>query len=81
MQFFINFYADGYANGLAFDWITGNIYAGTQDGNILACDGALDRDLRCVTLLTGQGYVNGIALDAVEGSVFTFLRPFSLLAL
>ena len=59
--------ADGDLRGLAFDWITGNVYAVAEDGDILACDGNPGRNFSCATVLSGQGTLTGIALDPVQG--------------
>ena len=58
---------DGRLMGVAFDWITGNIYVTTFSGYILACDGTVGRNFSRVTVLTGQGYLLETALDPTEG--------------
>ena len=58
---------DGDINGLAFDWITGNVYAVTLGGYILACDWNTTRSFLCVSVATGLGELIGIALDPVDG--------------
>ena len=58
---------DDQFRGLAFDWVTGNVYIATWGGFVLACDGTLERNLKCVTILSGQGKLVGIALDPGQG--------------
>ena len=67
MPFFSIMHTDGNIESLAFDWITGNIYAVTFGGYILACDAATDRNFSCATVLSGQGSLRGITLNPVEG--------------
>ena len=64
---FQQFLVDGQIFGLAFDWITGNVYVVTWNGFILACDGSLERNFTCVTVLSGLGSVTGLALDPADG--------------
>ena len=59
--------ADGAPYGLAFDWITGNIYASTGNGFILVCDRTRTSNLTCATVLSNQGDLYGIALNPAEG--------------
>ena len=67
IKVFFRTFADGGLRGLAFDWITGNMYVGTYDGHILACDTVRTSTLICATMLSNQGTVNGIALHPVAG--------------
>lgn len=61
--------ADGGFQGLAFDWITGNLYIGTRRGtrHIIVCDTSATRSFTCFPLLEGQKDVDGIALDPIQG--------------
>ena len=59
--------ADGEITALGFDAITGNVYVGTQDGYLLACDAEPAREFRCVKIRRVVGHVFGIALDPEEG--------------
>ena len=68
MSFIILWHGDGAFYGLAFDWITGNIYVVANGGYILACDGTTGKNFQCASVLTDQGSLwGGIALDPVEG--------------
>ena len=58
---------DSNFNGLAFDWISGNIYVATYDGKILACGDGAKRTFSCFTILDGQSNAEGIALDPTKG--------------
>ena len=61
--------ADGDMRGISYDWIAGNLYVATRDGNILACnqDTRGKRAFLCKTLLADQGDLRGIAVDSNEG--------------
>ena len=59
--------ADGTIYSLDFDWITGNIYAATEGGHILACDSSLDRNFSCTIVITAPGITKGVALNPVDG--------------
>ena len=50
--------------GLGLDWVSGNVYAVSDGGFIIACNGT--GSLRCVTVLSGLGELRGIAVDSIE---------------
>ena len=58
---------DGLFYRLAFDWVTGKVNIGSEDGFIVACDGRLERPFTCATVLTAEDYVGEIALNPVAG--------------
>ena len=66
-------FADGIFQGLAFDWITGNLYIGARDGYVIVCDTSVTRSFLCLPLLTRQFDVDGIALNPTEGHIPLFL--------
>ena len=53
--------------GLRFDWITGNLYAYTRFGFVLACDADATRNFRCVEVLNALGTPGSITLDPASG--------------
>ena len=60
-------FPDGTFWGLGVDWITGNIYAVTHNGFIIACNNAKEiGSFACVPVLSGLGTVKGIALNPAE---------------
>ena len=59
--------ADGSFKGLALDWISGNVYAVTWDGYIIACNPRITGQLKCSAIITDQGDPNGIALNPNHG--------------
>ena len=73
MSFFL---ADGRFSTLAFDWITENVYIGTEDGYVTVCDKNGSPPFTCRPLLTRQKELNGIALDPIQG----YARVFQSLA-
>ena len=59
---------EGEIESLAFDWITGNIYAGTEKGYILVCGTIRTGNFICVTVLSNQGkQIEGISLHPGTG--------------
>ena len=58
-------FTDDEFRGLAYDWITSNIYAVTRGGFILACSDSRRsaRTFGCGTVLSSQGDLRGIALN------------------
>ena len=60
--------ADGFIRGLAFDWITMNLYGVSWNGHVFVCQAPGENgELNCRNLLTGQGTLNGIAVDPNNG--------------
>ena len=59
--------ADGDVEGLAFDYITRNVYGVSWEGYIFACKVLPNGKLKCANLLTRQGNLHGIALDPNNG--------------
>ena len=62
-----NCISDGVLRGVAFDWVTGNLYLVSSDGFVLVCNGSLDRAFNCATVINGQGDLIGIVLNPGEG--------------
>ena len=60
-------FAVGPIYGLAFDWITNNLYGVSQGGHIFACKETSNGTFDCYTLRDDQGNVNGIAINPNEG--------------
>ena len=60
-------FAVGPIYGLAFDWITNNLYGVSQGGHIFACTETSNGTFDCYTLRDDQGKVNGIAVHPNEG--------------
>ena len=62
-------FPDGPITGLAFDWITANVYGVSASGVIFACKSLAGEpsSLSCVTLVDRQTRLNGIALSPNEG--------------
>lgn len=58
---------DGCLNGLAFDWVSGNVYIASSGGFILACSGRPANSFTCATVLFEEGDIQGIALDPAAG--------------
>ena len=50
-----------------FDWIVGNLYAATSDGNILVCDAKTLLTSVCSKVISGQTDVEGIAVSPEQG--------------
>ena len=60
--------ADEFMRGLAFDWITTNLYGVSWNGHVFVCQASGENgELNCTNLLSGQGKLNGIALDPNNG--------------
>ena len=54
-----------------FDWITGNLYAATGDGNIFVCDTNTVPTSVCSEVISDQEDVEGIALSPQQGWGFS----------
>lgn len=70
LNFVVGMIADGQIRGLAFDWITTNLYGVGWNGQVFVCIPSSSSTigwLTCADLLTGQGNLNGIALDPNNG--------------
>ena len=61
------FLVDGSFQGVAFDWISGNLYIGTDKGKAVMCDTNHIPSPTCHLLFSGQNDVEDIALDVVCG--------------
>ena len=71
-------FADRDIEGLAVDWVTGNLY-GVSSGLVFVCNApAGSESLNCKNLLSGQVYQNGIALDPNRGFEFNQIFDASL---
>ena len=53
--------------GIAFDWITANLYGVSEDGYVFACKSSPRVSLSCVTILSRPGRLYGIAVDPNQG--------------
>ena len=58
---------DGTIYGLAFDWVTKNLYGVSSNGIAFACNTTAGTMLHCVMLISGQGALYGIAVNPYEG--------------
>ena len=58
---------DGAMTGIAFDWITANLYGVSEDGYVFACKSSPRVSLSCVTILSRPGRLYGIAVDPNQG--------------
>ena len=59
--------AGGEFRGLAYDWISGNVYVVTLGGFIFACDTVRKNGLVCAAVLWSQRHTEGIALHPQAG--------------
>ena len=46
-----------------FDWVTGNLYASTREGNTFVCDTTAVPTSLCVNIISNQGDVEGMVLS------------------
>ena len=65
----LQFVADGWIYALNFDWQTRNLYVGTENGFIVACDTRpiSSSSLTCAVVFKFQDSVWGIAVHPMEG--------------
>ena len=59
--------SDGTIYGLAFDWITSNLYGVSSNGIVFACNTTAGPMIECIALLSGQGNLYGIVVNPIEG--------------
>ena len=69
---------DGAITGIAFDWITTNLYGVSEDGYIFACKPIGTGPLSCVTVLQRRRRLYGIALNPNEGYAIHKFRFYKL---
>ena len=54
--------------GVAFDWITGNLYGIARRGHLFVCKEAeATGSLRCMSLVIGKGIFQEIVLNPLKG--------------
>ena len=62
------YYADKLISGLAFDWITGNLYGVSWAGIVFACEARVKGLMtKCADLDKSNGTLNGISVDPNDG--------------